>query len=168
MSAPTRTTGGCQCGAIRYSFAGELMDPHVCHCRMCQKAAGNYFMPLGGVLYENFKVTRGEVAWFHSSDPIRRGFCRDCGTPLLFDPVPWKEGVAIVLGTLDDPAAAEPVNQYGTEARMPWLHRVHDLPGRTTEEDPEQDAIPLEFIAATNHQHPDHDTHVWPAPQSSA
>jgi hypothetical protein len=40
-------TGGCQCGAVRYRIEGELEYPHLCHCRMCQKAAGNYFMPLG-------------------------------------------------------------------------------------------------------------------------
>ncbi len=37
-------SGGCQCGAIRYRIAGELGYPHICHCRMCQKASGNFFM----------------------------------------------------------------------------------------------------------------------------
>ena len=164
----TARSGGCQCGAIRYAITGPLDDPHLCHCRMCQKASGNYFLPLGGVLYEDFEITRGEVAWFHSSDPIRRGFCRDCGTPLLFDPVSWREGVAVVLGSLDDPAAVEPLNQYGTEARMPWFGHLPDLSGRRTEDDPDQDGVPLDAIASTNRQHPDHDTEVWPPPQSSS
>ncbi|MGG2476082.1 GFA family protein, partial [Rhizobium sp. BR5] len=37
---------GCQCGAVRYRIEGGLRYPHLCHCRMCQKASGNYFMPL--------------------------------------------------------------------------------------------------------------------------
>ena len=41
-------SGGCQCGAIRYKIAGELGYPHICHCRMCQKASGNLFMALAG------------------------------------------------------------------------------------------------------------------------
>ena len=36
-------TGGCQCGAVRYALYAEPTNPHVCHCRMCQKAFGNVF-----------------------------------------------------------------------------------------------------------------------------
>src|SRR5215475_8929725 len=39
-------TGGCQCGAVRYALYGQPTNPHVCHCRMCQKAFGNYFVLL--------------------------------------------------------------------------------------------------------------------------
>lgn len=37
------------------------------------------------VLKTAFTITRGEISWFHSSDLARRGFCRDCGTPMIFD-----------------------------------------------------------------------------------
>jgi hypothetical protein len=57
-----------------------------------------------------FSITRGEPAWFHSSDPVRRGFCRDCGTPLFFDTLE-SDGIAVTLGSLDDPAAFPPVSQ---------------------------------------------------------
>jgi hypothetical protein len=32
----------------------------------------------------------------------RRGFCRDCGTPLFFDTL-QSDGMAVTLGSLDDP-----------------------------------------------------------------
>ena len=66
----------------------------------------------------------------------------------------------IALGSLDEPAKVEPKNQYGIEARMPWFGKLAALPGdKTTEEDnPEFTAK----IAASNHQHPDHDTTAWP------
>jgi hypothetical protein len=38
-------SGGCQCGAVRYRAAGAIGYPHLCHCRMCQKASGNYALP---------------------------------------------------------------------------------------------------------------------------
>ena len=31
-------SGGCQCGAVRYSITVEYGKAGICHCRMCQKA----------------------------------------------------------------------------------------------------------------------------------
>lgn len=53
MNEPATITGGCQCGAVRYAIDGPLNNPHICHCRMCQKAFGNYFAALVGTLREN-------------------------------------------------------------------------------------------------------------------
>ncbi len=44
-----RMTGGCQCGAVRYALLSPPTNPHICHCRMCQKAFGSFFAPLAGV-----------------------------------------------------------------------------------------------------------------------
>ena len=160
-------TGGCQCGAVRYRVAGALSDPHLCHCRMCQKAAGNYFMPLAGARRDAFTVTRGEPAWFHSSDPVRRGFCAQCGTPLFFDDTTSSDHIAITLGSLDDPAAVPPVSVYGTEARMPFMARIAAQDGPSTEDDSSSIRDIVETIRLTNHQHPDHDTDTWPEGASS-
>ncbi|WP_342748559.1 GFA family protein [Devosia submarina] len=78
-------TGGCQCGAVRYKVGVQPINVHLCHCRMCQKAVGGPFAVICPVLKTDFVVTRGEIGWFHSSAVARRGFCRDCGTPLIFD-----------------------------------------------------------------------------------
>ncbi len=61
-------TGGCQCGAVRYALDEQPTNPHICHCRMCQKAFGSFFAPLMSVSVKNFEVTRGELAIFMSSD----------------------------------------------------------------------------------------------------
>ncbi len=55
-----RLSGGCQCGAVRYQVTGEVGHPHLCHCRMCQKASGNFFLPLIGAAKSDFEWTRGE------------------------------------------------------------------------------------------------------------
>lgn len=154
-------TGGCQCGAVRYRVDGDLTYPHICHCRMCQKAAGNYFMPLANAQNAEFTVTRGEMSWFASSALTRRGFCRDCGTPLAFETV-GAPHLDVTLGSLDDPAPHRPGHQYGIEAQMPWFGDLLSLPGHVTEDDPDQDGASTAEIAATNHQHPDHDTDHWP------
>ena len=155
------TRGGCQCGAIRYLARNELVHPHICHCRMCQKAAGNYFMPLAGVKREDFEVTRGEISWFASSDPVRRGFCSHCGTPLLIDSLS-ADHVHILLGSLDDPVDLPPVHQFGLEAKMPWFDQLAGLKGTVTERDAMIDQDEITRIRRSNHQHPDHHTHQWP------
>lgn len=154
-----RITGGCQCGAVRYALHQQPHDPHICHCRMCQKAFGAYFAPLAGVLSENFELTRGTLATFMSSDQTTRGFCRDCGTPLTFQYVHSKH-IAIALGSLDDPAKIKPEHQYGIEGRVPWFAALPGLPGDKTTEEDEPDLAAR--IAASTHQHPDHDTPSWP------
>jgi len=154
--------GGCQCGAVRYRLHAQPGDPHLCHCRMCQKAAGNYFMPLGSVRREALEFTRGAPSWFRSSEPVRRGFCDKCGTPLFFDTI-GHSTIAVTLGSLDDPSAVKPVSVYGTEAVMPWIAEVCAMPGIATEDDlTDENHHKLESIRHTNHQHPDHETEVWP------
>jgi len=149
-------TGGCQCGAVRYRVAGALTGAHVCHCRMCQKATGNYFMPLARAQLSEFSFTRGEPAWFRSSGAVRRGFCASCGTPMFFD-IPGRDVLSVALGTLDDPAAVPPRFQCGTEGRMPWFADLAGLPS-----DPADDAAWYEEIAASGiNQHPDSDTAEW-------
>ncbi|WP_092583183.1 GFA family protein [Rhizobium mongolense] len=158
VTAGTSHSGGCQCGAVRYRAAGELGYPHICHCRMCQKAAGNYFLPLGAVMRTDFALTRGTPKWFRSSDLVRRGFCGDCGTPLFYD-IPSAESVNITLGSLDDPDAVRPVMQSNTGRKMSWFHALDALPVEPDAGTSERE----DAIAASNHQHPDHDTNHWPS-----
>src|SRR6185295_13236878 len=159
MVENVRITGGCQCGAVRYTLFEQPGNPHICHCRMCQKAFGSFFAPLTGVPQEKFELTRGELSIFKSSDQTERGFCRNCGTPLTFHYV-HSPRIAVSIGSLDEPEKIEPKVQYGIEGRMSWFGKLATLKGDlTTEADnPELTAK----IAASNHQHPDHDTAEWP------
>ena len=152
-------SGGCQCGAIRYRIAGELSYPHLCHCRMCQKASGNLFMALAGVRATDFLLMRGEPSWFQSSEPCGRGFCRDCGTPLFFR-TKGSPYISVTIGSLDKPEAAKPVSQDGVESRLSWFDEIFGLPSQTTDRSDLDDGDTV--IAASNRQHPDHDTASWP------
>ena len=154
-----RITGGCQCGAVRYALREEPSGSHICHCRMCQKAFGSFFAPLTGVPLDKFELTRGALTTFMSSDQAARGFCRDCGTPLTFHYVASPR-IAVSIGSLDNPEAIAPKAQYGIEARLSWFGKLAGLPGdKSTEEDEPELAA---RIAASSHQHPDHDTKAWP------
>jgi hypothetical protein len=151
----TILSGGCQCGQVRYKADIQPKTAHLCHCRMCQKAAGNYFMPLASASKATFEA-RGEISWFQSSEPVRRGFCAKCGTPLIYDPL-GSSNWSVALGSLDNPAAVAPTHESGIEARMPWFD---PLPGVHLEVSGASEAdggARLRLIAQTSHQHPDHE-----------
>ena len=152
-------SGGCQCGAVRYHATQFLDSSHICHCRMCQKAAGNFFAALIGIPRDAFEWTRGQPALFQSSDPVTLGFCRDCGTPLLHDYATSKH-LNVTTGSLDNPALFPPGVQFGKEARMPWFSNICTLADQGTTEATMADQVSA--IKASNHQHPDHDTGRWP------
>ena len=154
-----RITGGCQCGAVRYALHAVPTNPHICHCRMCQKAFGSFFAPLARRAARQVRADARRAGVFRSSEPTERGFCRDCGTPLTFRYLD-KDRINISLGSLDDPAQIPPLHQYGVEGRLPWFDKLVALPGETTTEEDDPDLAGR--IAATNHQHPDHDTAAWP------
>lgn len=153
-------SGGCQCGAVRFSCELPPDNVHVCHCRMCQKAVGGPFAVICPVLKTAFSVTRGEISWFQSSDLARRGFCRDCGTPMIFD-YPEYPDIGVLVGCFDHPSAVAPVVQYGNESRVRWFANLTSLPGEASTYAVDPNGY-LQRIRRSNRQHPDHDTNIWP------
>ena len=145
-------TGGCQCGAVRYALFAEPTNPHVCHCRMCQKAFGSYFGAAGGRLARRLRLDQGQARRLREAlKAAERGFCAQCGTPLFFRYVD-KDRLALSLGSLDYPSRIVPAKQYGIEGRLPFIDLIADLPGSRTEDD-----VPADDLARLKSwQHPDH------------
>lgn len=152
---PVRT-GGCQCGAVRFRLAGKPGEASVCHCRMCQKASGNVFLPLVATGDAELVWTRGERRLFRSSNHVRRGFCGQCGTPLTYEA---PDGIALAIAAFDQPGEIVPVVQWGLEGKLPYTDTIAALPGYTSEED----EAALAFLRSlVSYQHPDRDTEQWP------
>ena len=153
-------TGGCQCGAVRYRASAVLDNAHLCHCRMCQKAVGGLFAALVSAPRDALVWTRGQAARWRSSAQVDRGFCAACGTPLLYENLAG-DHISVTLGSLDDPVLFRPISHDGTEGRMPWFFDLAAVPDHGETERPSQ-ADWAAAIKASNRQHPDHDTAVWP------
>lgn len=145
MTDENGISGGCQCGAVRYALHEAPSRTHYCHCRMCQRALGNAFALLTGVHRDKLAWTRGTPAFFASSSLARRGYCRDCGTPLSFgyDHAQW---LYVTVGSLDQPARVTPERHFGIESQLPWLHLDDALPR-------EQTAADERLAKMTIHQH---------------
>ena len=149
-------SGGCQCGAVRFRIEGALGRASVCHCRMCQKAMGNFYAPFVQVARAKLNWTRGGLKHFASSNDAKRGFCENCGTPLTFEA---SDGVAIAIAAFDEAEEIAPVIAWGLESKLPYVDDIPHLPGHQTEDDPDlQDVL----SGLVSYQHPDHDTESWP------
>lgn len=149
-------SGGCQCGAVRFHVEGAMGEPSICHCRMCQKAFGAFYAPLVNTSSAKLTWTRGEPTRFRSSNHVQRGFCEKCGTPLTYEA---PAGVAIAIGAFDQPEELAPTVQWGIEEKLPYVDRLHELPGHATLDDTDDAPFLHELIS---YQHPDHDTDQWP------
>jgi hypothetical protein len=153
-------TGGCQCGAVRFS-ARRLGRASICHCRMCQKAFGGFFGPL--VTAFGVAWTRGAPTWFQSSNKVRRGFCAQCGTPLAYDF--GASAIELSIGAFDNPALAAPTIQVNPADKLSFFDGLMSLPTRKPGESPKADEFKIGIVS---HQHPDHDTEHWPPPEGFA
>jgi hypothetical protein len=132
-SGPTERTGGCQCGAVRYQLLATPEHASICHCRMCQKASGQPFMALARVRENDLRWTRGRPSVFASSNIVERGFCSTCGTPLTYRRV-QSGNVSVTIGSLDDPEATRPTQQFGIESELSWTRKLSTLPAKRTED----------------------------------
>ena len=86
-----RVTGGCLCGAVRYSIEGEPIPDRqiLCHCVDCQKHTGTAFV--SGIAFPaDIVVVTGPMTTFttpggQSGEPMNRRFCTRCGSPIMID-----------------------------------------------------------------------------------
>ncbi len=115
MTADTKPvlTGGCQCGAVRFALKAVPNRVSICHCRMCQKAAGAPFASFADIEHADFAWTKGKPASFKSSSIAMRDFCAACGTPLSFRRIDGPR-IEIMTGAFDHPDRVIPTRQFGT------------------------------------------------------
>lgn len=76
-------TGQCLCGAVKFRATPKTADVGVCHCSMCRRiSAGPFFaIDCGDTLvFEN----EDKLGVYNSSEWAERGFCKDCGSTILW------------------------------------------------------------------------------------
>jgi hypothetical protein len=127
----TTLTGGCLCGAVRYSASVEQAAATVCHCRDCQKFTGSAFAMLVAVPKEALTLD-GAMQTFSSiggsGKPILRHFCPQCGSSLAEESAGRPGMLILNVGTFDDPAAVSPGREIFRDDALPWVHVAGDVP----------------------------------------
>jgi hypothetical protein len=118
VDADTRT-GGCLCGAVRYTVRGGPVHVGRCHCADCRKESGSAFTVYAQWPIEAFDL-EGEIAGYDG-----RGFCARCGSRLLNVIEPGDTLVEIRIGTLDEaPFGLKPEAEIWIKRRETWLPPV--------------------------------------------
>jgi hypothetical protein len=128
----TLFSGGCACGAIRYQATAEPIIMLHCHCRDCQQSSGGPFSSFVVVPKQDFKLLQGTLR-FHASPSemggkTHRGFCPDCGSPILGKPDSAPHIVAIRTASLDDPSWFSPQMNLWTSDAHSWDQMNPALP----------------------------------------
>ncbi len=107
----TGLSGGCVCGAVRYEISGAPVASVQCQCRDCQRATDSGHVNAMAFPQTAIKLT--DELRFHdvradSGKTTSRGFCPNCGAPIMWKFSRNPELRTILVGSLDDPSSFSP------------------------------------------------------------
>ncbi len=123
MTGAVQITGGCLCGAVRYTLTAPPVATRRCWCRLCQYLAAGTATANLIVLRDSLDL-RGPLTDYPSTadsgSAMHRHFCPTCGTPVGSFAEPRPHLYVLRIGTLDDPAAFPPESTIWTTAAPEW------------------------------------------------
>jgi len=124
---PSQFTGGCLCGAIRYTISAPVTGLRACHCKNCQKSSGTGSTVNAVVPEDAFKITKGETRHYddsatQSGRTLSRHFCGTCGSPIYSHRNPRPGFVVVRAGSLDDSSGMKITGNIWTATARPWSH----------------------------------------------
>lgn len=121
-----RASGGCLCGAIRYSVFGRLRPVVNCHCEQCRRFHG-HFAAYTCTEREGLQLSaHEELRWYRSSKDVHRGFCSKCGSSLFWH----RRGsrfVGIAAGTVDQPSDLQTIGHEYVEPLADYYQIIDAL-----------------------------------------
>jgi len=132
--------GSCHCGAVRFSVESHTPQPYMrCYCSICRKTAGGggYAINIMGDTATLKVEGEDDVSVYQvkmadgAESPVRRHFCRRCGTALwAFDPR-WDHWVYPFASAIDTPLPTPPERVHLLlNSAAPWV-QVPEGPGET-------------------------------------
>ena len=131
--ADVSLTGGCLCGAVRYTIQGPAVDTHHCHCGICRKFSGALFVTVSYFPKDRVTLTQGtdNLSTYDTSKNVHRRFCKTCGSPVIFE-IEGEDVVVLPTGSIDDGAnpghPPETVRHTFVKYKVPWYEITDNLP----------------------------------------
>lgn len=110
-------TGGCLCGAVRYTLEGPTTSVTYCHCGRCRRWHG-HVGAYAAVDRNKLGITEQRGLRWYTVGEVRRGFCSECGSSLFFDEARLAK-IAFTAGSVDAPTGLR------SKAHI-WLDSIGD------------------------------------------
>ncbi len=119
-------TGGCACGAVRYSLAIAPYSVNCCHCTDCQRQSGSAFGLNAVIETEHVRASGPELLTDQAPSGSGAGQticrCPQCRTVVWSHYAVMGPRVTFVrVGTLDQPALCPPTVHIFTRSKLYWL-----------------------------------------------
>lgn len=133
---PLPLTGGCLCGAIRFTVSAPVTGLRACHCTHCQKTSGTGASVNAVIRSGDFTLTQGAPKCYavraDSGRTLLRYFCDECGSPVYSRREASPERMVVRAGAFDDSSAMRITSHIWTRSARPWSHidpALEQLPG---------------------------------------
>jgi hypothetical protein len=124
---PESLTGGCMCGAVRYTIAEKPLATGLCHCNRCRPQSGSAFSTVIFVHRSAVTIT-GETAVFDdigsSGLRVLRRYCPRCGSPLTTEADVTGDIMFVKAGGIDSNEWYHPDLEMFVTRRRPWVSPV--------------------------------------------
>jgi hypothetical protein len=79
-----KLSGGCHCGAVRYTLHAPPLSVQHCHCETCRKTSGCLYATGGVMRRDKVKIEGMEnLTRYRTSSSMEQQFCRTCGCNLF-------------------------------------------------------------------------------------
>ncbi|MCR9280002.1 MAG: GFA family protein [Pseudomonadaceae bacterium] len=125
-------SGGCLCGNLRYQFSADaVISAHHCHCRDCQKSTGSGKATIVLLPTEALKID-GAMRVFtvtgSAGSHVTRGFCGDCGSPVISYVEEDPSMRFVKAGSLDDSSWLTIDSSFWSETATHWSGVTDEAP----------------------------------------
>lgn len=127
----TTLSGGCLCGAVRYTAAAEPQMVGDCYCVDCRRSSGTSHCTHTVFAADAVEIS-GEVSLYDrpadSGNMVSRAFCPRCGSALYSTNAAMPGMIFIRASSLDDPGAITPQMTVYASRAPAWARINSDGP----------------------------------------
>ena len=117
-------TGGCLCGAVRYTLDAPVRALVACYCADCRRATGTAASINARVPGAAFRLVSGATRVFSraadSGRLLERHFCADCGSPIYTRHADDEHQIILKVGSLDRQDGMAMAASIWTASAAPW------------------------------------------------
>ena len=119
-----KRSGGCLCGQFTYTMDEEaVVSAFHCHCLDCQKSTGSGKATIMLIPKDELKIS-GELKFYtvtgSAGSHVTRGFCENCGSPLVSFVEENADIRFIKLGSLNDSSWVNVESNFWSSTANSW------------------------------------------------